>query len=224
MNPRILSWCCWRSPSGAITAPASLKRDVCPGHQRRGEGPSGAITAPASLKRRARRRSLRRAPAAIRGDYCPGLIEAGACGQDYIFLLRGPSGAITAPASLKRGPSGACRMGEGAIRGDYCPGLIEARRCGTASTGGGFPSGAITAPASLKPVQGARLCVRGQTPSGAITAPASLKQNPFDRISRLRSVTIRGDYCPGLIEAPKLRLRRRRFLANHPGRLLPRPH
>jgi len=38
--------------------------------------PSGAITAPASLKLRRMWTGLRLFLAAIRGDYCPGLIEA----------------------------------------------------------------------------------------------------------------------------------------------------
>ena len=88
--------------------------------------PSGAITAPASLKQDAHLANLQDEPSPIRGDYCPGLIEA----QDHLFCLRRliaePSGAITAPASLKHGLLTRPAPGDPAIRGDYCPGLIEA--------------------------------------------------------------------------------------------------
>ena len=65
--------------------------------------PSGAITAPASLKRGMIGRVCVHLADAIRGDYCPGLIEAV---QELVM------------------PFAACRT----IRGDYCPGLIEATK------------------------------------------------------------------------------------------------
>ena len=99
LNLRLVSGECMVAPSGAITAPASLKRRCCA------------------------RFVLIWSP--IRGDYCPGLIEAALHAQ--LKDLPGlPSGAITAPASLKLDGISLAHQPEIAIRGDYCPGLIEA--------------------------------------------------------------------------------------------------
>ena len=88
-----------------------------------------------------------------------------------------PSGAITAPASLKRDEAGLwrCTLAP-AIRGDYCPGLIEARQRAATPFATDSPSGAITAPASLKQDISLFNNFHKVRPSGAITAPASLKR------------------------------------------------
>ena len=110
----------------------------------------------------------------FRGDCCPGLIEAGSLGPPGRTGRARVSGAIVAPASLKRVEASAfLRLDHvsGAIvapaslkqycepkkedntdgfRGDCCPGLIEARRQVENVDRDALVSGAIVAPASLK--------------------------------------------------------------------------
>jgi len=186
-------------PSGAITAPASLKHGPSVARRLRGQVPSGAITAPASLKPERAARSVRIPQPPIRGDYCPGLIEAMVF-RDWVAQSGGvPSGAITAPASLKliQGPHGD-RLVADPIRGDYCPGLIEATRTLEGLTGQAVPIRGDYCPGLIEASSGGRLPCGADTPSGAITAPASLKQ--------------------------RRRRENQRTGCHHPGRLLPRPH
>ena len=161
--------------SGALSAPASLKPRIAQGVQRSLYVISGALSAPASLKPDSTRERCTpvppisgalSAPASLKRDYllsssvetsfqisgslkCSGLIEAPRAGA-ATHPSRNISGALSAPASLKRSSSHPLPALRPDFRSLKCSGLIEARIYAPAWSPSMEISGALSAPASLK--------------------------------------------------------------------------